>query len=74
MRVTEQPDDCHERVDKKGAARAAVNRPRLDTLAPSTVDVVSSRVEDAEVDALWSYVGQQQEQRWLWHAIEHWSG
>jgi insertion element IS1 protein InsB len=38
------------------------------------VDVVISRVEDAEVDELWSYVGQKQEQRWLWHAIDHWSG
>jgi insertion element IS1 protein InsB len=51
-----------------------VNRPLLDTLAPSTVDVVISRVEDAEVDEMWSYVGKKQEQRWLWHAIDHWSG
>jgi insertion element IS1 protein InsB len=51
-----------------------VNRPLLDTLAPSIVDIVIKRVEDAEVDEMWSYVGKKQEQRWLWHAIDHWSG
>jgi insertion element IS1 protein InsB len=32
------------------------------------------RVEDAEVDAMWAYVGKQREPRWLWHAIDHHSG
>jgi insertion element IS1 protein InsB len=38
------------------------------------VDIVIRRIEDAEVDEMWSYVGKKQEQRWLWHAIDHWSG
>ena len=33
-----------------------------------------SRVDDAEVDEMWSFVGKKQDQRWLWHAIDHWSG
>ena len=46
----------------------------MDTLAPSTVDVVINRMDDAEVDERWSFVGKKEEQRWLWHAIDHWSG
>jgi insertion element IS1 protein InsB len=29
------------------------------------------RVEDAEVDAMWSYVGKKRELWWRWHAIDH---
>ena len=32
------------------------------------------RVEEAEVDEMWSYVGKKREPRWLWHAIDHRSG
>jgi insertion element IS1 protein InsB len=38
------------------------------------VDVIIRRVHDAEVDEMWSFVGKKQEQRWLWHAIDHWTG
>jgi insertion element IS1 protein InsB len=38
------------------------------------VDVVVSRVDDAEVDEMWSFVGKKKDQRWLWHAIDHESG
>jgi insertion element IS1 protein InsB len=38
------------------------------------VEVVISRVDEAEVDEMWSLVGKQQDQRWLWHVIDHWSG
>jgi len=43
-------------------------------LHPSGVDVIIRRVDDAEVDAMWSFVGKKPEQRWLWHAIDHWTG
>jgi IS1 family transposase len=33
------------------------------------VEVVMSRVDEAAVDAMWSFVGKKQAQRWLWHAI-----
>lgn len=36
------------------------------------IDVV--RVEEAEVDEMWSYVGSKENQRWLWHAIDHKTG
>jgi insertion element IS1 protein InsB len=32
------------------------------------------RVDEAEVDEMWSFVGKKQEQRWLWHAIDHRAG
>jgi insertion element IS1 protein InsB len=37
-----------------------------------TVEV--RRVEAAEVDEMWSFVGSKAHQRWLWHAIDHLSG
>jgi insertion element IS1 protein InsB len=32
------------------------------------------RVEDAEMDEMWSFVGNKKQQRWLWHAIDHATG
>jgi insertion element IS1 protein InsB len=32
------------------------------------------RVEAAEVDEMWSFVGKKQAPRWLWHAIDHGTG
>jgi insertion element IS1 protein InsB len=51
-----------------------VNHPRLNALPPDEVDVVIQRVEEAEVDEMWSYVGKKREPRWLWHAMDHRSG
>ena len=41
---------------------------------PGDVDVMIRRVDEAEVDEMWSFVGKKQEQRWLWHAIDHRAG
>jgi insertion element IS1 protein InsB len=38
------------------------------------VDVMIRRVNEAEVDEMWSFVGKKRDQRWLWHAIDHWTG
>jgi IS1 family transposase len=38
------------------------------------VTVSIGRVEAAEVDEMWIFVGSKREPRWLWHAIDHWSG
>lgn len=32
------------------------------------------RVEEAELDEMWSYVQSKKHQRWLWHAIDHRTG
>lgn len=31
-------------------------------------------MDAAEVDEMWSYVGDKTQQRWLWHAIDHRTG
>ena len=31
--------------------------------------MVIQRVEEAEVDEMWSYVGKKREPSWLWHAM-----
>ena len=46
----------------------------LALLNPDEVEGVIRRVEEAEVDEMWAFVGKKTEQRWLWHAIDHRSG
>lgn len=41
---------------------------------PNEVEVVIRRVDEAEIDEMWSFVGKKKEQRWLWHAVDHRSG
>ena len=43
-------------------------------LNPDEVTVVIRLADEAEVDGMWSYVGRQNDQRWLWHAIDHRTG
>ncbi|MEO1070221.1 MAG: IS1 family transposase [Cyanobacteria bacterium J06638_6] len=42
------------------------------TTPPTAAMVV--RVEDAEMDEMWSFVQSKRQQRWLWHAIDHQTG
>ena len=51
-----------------------MNRPLIAGLSPSHVEVVLQRVDEAEVDEMWSFVGKKKEPRWLWHAIDHRTG
>ena len=50
-----------------------MNKPLLKQLHPDTM-VRIHRVESAEVDEMWSYVGKKTAPRWLWHAIDHQTG
>jgi len=38
------------------------------------VTVAIHKVDEAEIDEMWSFVGRKQDQRWLWHAIDHRTG
>ena len=38
------------------------------------MNVVIHKIDEAEVDEMWSWVGNKKEQRWLWHAIDHCTG
>lgn len=40
----------------------------------SDVTVEIQRVEAAEMDEMWSFVRCKEDQRWLWHAIDHQTG
>ena len=51
-----------------------MNRPFLDRLADPDRPVVLARVEEAEVDEMWAFVGKKKTQRWLWQALDHRTG
>ncbi len=51
-----------------------VNQALLDRLNPDDITVVIQRVDEAEIDEMWSYVGNKDAQRWLWQAIDHATG
>jgi insertion element IS1 protein InsB len=40
----------------------------------SDIEVDIVQVEVAEIDEMWSFVEKKENQRWLWHAIDHVSG
>jgi insertion element IS1 protein InsB len=46
----------------------------LDALTGADPGVLLARVEAAEVDEMWSYVGKKKTPRWLWHALDHRTG
>jgi insertion element IS1 protein InsB len=52
-----------------------VNEAVLDRVAQSPLpEIVVQRAEEAEMDEMWSFVGNKKNQRWLWHAIDHQTG
>jgi len=51
-----------------------VNTTLLEERQPNSEAVMVVRVEEAEMDEMWSFVGSKQHQRWLWHAIDHRTG
>ncbi len=61
-------------LKKKEPVVKQVNARLLHTLDPEQVDIVLRQVEQAEMDEMWSFVGSKSQQRWLWHAIDHYTG
>jgi insertion element IS1 protein InsB len=51
-----------------------VNQSAVAGCYPDAIAVEVGRVEAAEGDAVWSFVGSKAQQRWLWHAIDHLTG
>ena len=51
-----------------------MNHPLLKDLHPRHVEAVLQRVDEAEVDEMWSFVGTKKRPRWMWHALDHRSG
>ena len=48
-----------------------VNTALLRRLQPNDIIVAIQKVDEAEVDEMWSFVGTKTAPRWLWHAIDH---
>ena len=63
---------CYPR--KKDAGLQQVNEGLLQRIDAEQVQVIVHKVEAAEVDEMWSFVGSKCQQRWLWHAIDHHTG
>jgi transposase-like protein len=59
---------------KQEAVLESVNTALLHTLTPAEVAWGIERAGEAEVDAMWSFVGNKDTPRWLWHAIDHQPG
>jgi len=59
-----------------------VNQPLLQILHPEQVEGEVCRSEaldrrrglTSELDEMWSYVAKKSQPRWLWHAIDHYTG
>ena len=50
---------------------ASVNTALLRTLNPEQIVVDIEQAGEAEIDEMWSFVGNKGNPRWLWHAIDH---
>ena len=68
-------DTVLRELRKKEAALESVNTAFLRTHKPDDMAVAIERAgEDAEMDEMWSFVGNKGNPRWLWHAIDHHTG
>ena len=72
LRIT--PDTVLRELKKKEAGLESVNSALLRTLNPDEVRVDIEPAGEAEMDEMWSFVGQKKDQRWLWHTIDHTTG
>lgn len=61
-------------LKKKEPDLVQVNTNLLQSLDGEQVEVIIRKVEEAEIDEMWSFVGKKRQQRWLWHAIDHHTG
>src|SRR5713101_8417663 len=68
------PTTVLSELKKKEEVLEAVNTAVLRTLNPETVAVDSAQAGEAEMDEMWSFVGNKGNPRWLWHAIDHYTG
>jgi IS1 family transposase len=59
---------------KKQTELEPINRPFLDRLADPDRPILLARVEEAEADEMWSFVGKKTAPRWLWQALDHRTG
>ena len=68
------PTTVLNKLKQQGSRLSLVNTAYLEALDLERTDVIVSKVEEAEGDEMWSFVGNKSQQHWLWHAIDHNSG
>jgi transposase-like protein len=70
------PNTVLRELKKKEAVLESVNTALLRTLNPAEVawDLERAGEAEAEMDEMWSFVGNKGNPRWLWHAIDHHTG
>ncbi len=68
------PTTVTAKLKAQGRRLSQVNTAFLRSLCPRQTMVKIARVEEAEGDEMWSFVGSKSRQHWLWHAIDHTSG
>jgi insertion element IS1 protein InsB len=68
------PTTVLRELKKKEVGLESVNTAVLRTLNPEKVAVDIAQAGEAEMDAMWSFVGNKGNPRWLWHAIDHRTG
>jgi insertion element IS1 protein InsB len=68
------PNTVLRELRKKETALESVNTSLLRTLNPDEVAWDMERAGEAEMDEMWSFVGNKGNPRWLWHAIDHHTG
>ena len=67
-------DTVLSELKKKAVGLESVNTALLRTLKPDEMTVDIQRAGEAEMDAMWGFVGKKSNKRWLWHAIDHATG
>ena len=72
--VRVSPTTVMNTLQKKASGLQQVHEGLLQRLDAEQVQVIVHKVEAAEVDEMWSFVGSKSQQRWLWHAIDHHTG
>src|SRR5215216_2186324 len=68
------PNTVLRELKKKATVLESVNTALLRTLNPAEVAWDMERAGEAEIDEMWSFVGNKGHPRWLWHAIDHHTG
>src|SRR5215510_9265945 len=70
------PTTVLSELRKKETALESVNTALLRTLNPAEVawNLEHAGEAEAEMDEMWSFVGNKGNPRWLWHAIDHHTG
>ena len=68
-------DTVISELKKKEIFLESVNSKLPESLeVPENIKVEISKVDEAEADEMWSFVGSKQNQRRLWHAVDHVTG